>query len=143
MILYLYDCLIFTSKDTMYVIIYSIISTTMSKVDCSKVMVYTSTFSSPGNQFDGAFAKVDISNGDLVECGLMRRLSDNEHRTFDGMKNSHVFTWSDDIPNHTWAFASGCTSFYNTGLENQTNTRMERFFIKDRFEIYATKDILA
>ena len=112
-----------------------------SKVDCAMVYVAVSGFATPDNQFDGAFAARDIAKGDLVEKGLMRRLSDNENRAFDGMKNPFVFTWSDDLPNHTWAFASGCAAFYNSGLESQTNTRMTRVFEEDRFEIYAVRDI--
>lgn len=115
----------------------------MVKIDCSKVYVDTSKFSTQDNVFDGVFAKVDIKKGDLVEFGLMRRLSDNDNRSFDGMKNQFVFTWSDDIPNYTWAFASGCASFYNSGLEENTNTVMKRYFDDDRFEIYATKNISA
>jgi hypothetical protein len=113
----------------------------MTEVDCSKVFVGTSTFSTSDNKFNGAFAKTRIKNGELVEKGLARRLSDNESKEFDGMNNSFVFTWSNDLPNHTWAFMSGCATFYNSGLEEQTNTRMERFFDEDRFEIYATRDI--
>lgn len=120
-----------------------LVDSTMTKVDCSRVYVDTSNFSTAENSFDGAFAKVDIKRGELVEKGLMRRLSDNENKAFDGMKNSFVFTWSDDKPNHTWAFASGCAAFYNSGLEQDTNTRMVRFFDEDRFEIYATRDIQA
>jgi len=114
-----------------------------TKVDCSKVYVDKSKFSTNENKFDGAFAKVDIKKGELVEKGLMRRLSDNNNRLFDGMKNPYVFTWSDDKPNYTWAFPSGCAVFYNSGLESQTNTKMIRYFNEDRFEIYATKDIQA
>ena len=114
----------------------------MSKIDCSKVCVKTSSFSTPDNEFDGAFAKVNIENGELVEKGIMRRLSDNNNRSFDGMKNPYVFTWSDDIPNYTWAFGSGCSSFYNSALESNANTHMVRFFDEDRFEIYATKNIM-
>ena len=77
----------------------------------------------------------NIINGELVEKGLMRRLSDNKNKAFDGMKNPFVFTWSNDLPNYTWAFASGCAAFYNSGLENQSNTRMVRYFDEDRFEI--------
>lgn len=113
----------------------------MTKIDCSKVYVDTSTFSTPDNCFDGAFANINIKKDELVEKGLMRRLSDNNNKSFDGMKNPFVFTWSDDLPNNTWTFASGCTAFYNSGLEHQTNTKMIRFFDEDRFEIYATKDI--
>jgi len=113
----------------------------MSKVDCSKVFVDTSTFSTPDHIFNGAFAKVNIKKGELVEKGLMHRLSDDNNRVFDGMKNPFVFTWSDENPNYTWSFPSGCATFYNSGLETQTNTHMIRFFDEDRFEIYATKDI--
>ena len=115
----------------------------MSLIDCSKVYVDVSKLSTKDNNFNGAFAKVDIKEGEIVEKGLMRRLSDNDNKVFDGMKNSFVFTWSNDLPNHTWAFASGCATFYNSGLPSQTNTRMVRYFDEDRFEIYATKDIKA
>ena len=114
-----------------------------TKVDCTKVYVDTSKFSTIENKFDGAFAKVDIKKGELIEKGLMRRISDNNNKSFDGMKNPYVFTWSDDKPNYTWAFPSGCAVFYNSGLESQTNTKMIRYFDEDRFEIYATKDIQA
>ena len=113
----------------------------MSKVDCSKVFVDTSKFSTPDNIFNGAFARVDIKKGELVEKGLMHRLSDENNKAYDGMKNPYVFTWSNSKPNYTWAFPSGCAAFYNTGLESQTNTHMVRFYEQNRFEIYATKNI--
>ena len=113
----------------------------MTKVDCSNVYVDTSTFSTQEIKFDGAFARVDIKCGELIEKGIMRRLSDNEHKMFDGSKSPYVFTWSEDIPNHTWAFPSGCAAFYNSGLDADTNTRMVRFMSEDRFEIYAKRDI--
>jgi hypothetical protein len=115
----------------------------MNRVDCSKVIVRESTFSTENNKIDGAFAKVDLKSGELIEKGLMRRLSDNDNKAFNGMNNPYVFTWSNNKPNYTWAFASGCASFYNTGLENQTNTKMIRYFNEDRFEIYANRDIIA
>jgi len=113
----------------------------MTKIDCTKVYIDTSSFSSSDKPFDGAFAQVDIKCGELVEKGIMRRLSDNEDKAFDGSKNQFVFTWSEDIPNHTWAFPSGCAAFYNSGLDADTNTRMVRYFLEDRFEIYAKRDI--
>jgi len=115
----------------------------MNRVDCSKVIVRESTFSTENNKIDGAFAKVDLKSGELIEKGLMRRLSGNDNKAFNGMNNPYVFTWSNNKPNYTWAFASGCASFYNTGLENQTNTKMIRYFNEDRFEIYANRDIIA
>jgi hypothetical protein len=114
-----------------------------SKVCCDQVYIKTSLLSSPDNIFDGAFARKAFKEGDLVEKGLMRRLSDNENRGFDGMKNPYVFTWSDDVPNYTWAAGSGCSPFYNTAKDGTANTRMVRFFDEDRFEIYATRDITA
>jgi len=114
-----------------------------SKVWCDDVYVKQSLLSSPGNVFDGVFARRAFKEGELVEKGLMRRLSDNEHRTFDGMRNAHVFTWSDDVPNHTWAFGSGCSTFYNTAKGGGVNTRMVRHYSEDRFEIFATRDIAA
>lgn len=113
----------------------------MSKVDCSKVYVNTSTYSTNENVFDGAFAKVNIKKGELVEKGLMRKLSDNNNKLFDGMQNQYVFTWSNDIPNYTWAFASGCLSFYNCESDKKANTKVVRYFEEDRFEIYAVRDI--
>tara|TARA_R110002074_G_scaffold351620_1_gene522806 strand:+ start:560 stop:988 length:429 start_codon:yes stop_codon:yes gene_type:complete len=113
----------------------------MSKVDCSKVFVATSKLSTTDNVFDGVFAKVNIKKGELVEKGLMRRLSDNNNKVFNGIKNPFVFTWSDDIPNHTWAFSSGCATFYNSGLKSEINTHMIRYYKEDRFEIYATRNI--
>jgi SET domain-containing protein len=113
----------------------------MSKVDCSKVYVNTSTYSTNENVFDGAFAKVNIKKGELVEKGLMRKLSDNNNKLFDGMQNPYVFTWSNDIPNYTWAFASGCLSFYNCESDKKANTKMVRYFEEDRFEVYAVRDI--
>ena len=110
-------------------------------VDCSNVYVSVSNFSSENNQFMGAFSKKKIMNGELVEMGIMRRLSNNENKAFNGMKNPFVFTWSDDIPNHTWAIASGCATFYNSGLKTDTNTKMIRHFDTDTFKIIATKDI--
>lgn len=115
----------------------------MTKVDCSKVYVDTSTFSTQERKFDGAFARINIKCGELIEKGIMRRLSDNENKMFDGNKSPYVFTWSEDIPNHTWAFPSGCAAFYNSGLDADTNTRMVRFMSEDRFEIYAKRDISA
>ncbi len=77
----------------------------------------------------------------MIEKGLMRKLSDNENKSFDGMQNPYVFTWSDDTPNYTWAFASGCVSFYNCESVKKANTKMIRYFDENRFEIYAEKDI--
>tara|TARA_B110000495_G_C23010229_1_gene597411 strand:- start:1630 stop:2055 length:426 start_codon:yes stop_codon:yes gene_type:complete len=115
----------------------------MNKVDCSNVYVKTSDFSNTGNVFDGVFAKIDFKKGDLIEKGIVRILSDNNNKVFDGNNNPHVFTWSNDIPNYTWAFGSGCITFYNTSLTEEANTKMIRYFNENRFEIYAIDDIKA
>ena len=104
----------------------------MSKIDCSNVYVSESSIS---DNMLGAFAKFDFKEGDLIERGLVKRLD----KSFDGMNNPHVFTWSDNIPNKTWAFGSGCATFYNTS--KTPNTKMIRHFDEDKFEIYACKDI--
>ena len=108
----------------------------MTKVECSKVYVDTSLFSTPSNTFDGAFAITNIKKGELVEKGIVRRLYN-----FDGMNSPFVFTWSDDTPNTTWAISSGCATYYNTAPLGEANTKMVRLYKEDRFEIYALKDI--
>ncbi len=108
----------------------------MSKVDCSKVYVKPSSFSTKTTPFDGAFANTDIKKGELVERGIVRIMEN-----LDGMKNPHVFTWSDERPNKTWACASGCATFYNTAKKGNANTEMKRNFQENTFEIYASQDI--
>jgi hypothetical protein len=67
-----------------------------TKIDCSKVYVKQSTFSTPQTgMFDGAFAAVDIKAGELVEKGVMRRLPEG----FDGNTCPYIFTWSTERPN--------------------------------------------
>ena len=112
----------------------------MNMVECSKVYVSKSTFSSEADDL-GVFAKVDIKKGDLIEKGIVRLLSDGENSFFDGMNNPYVFTWSNDIQNYTWAIGSGCSTFYNTALEKDANTRMVRYLKEKRFEIFAKRDI--
>ena len=106
----------------------------MSKIECNNVCVKTSTID---KQSDGAFAKIDFKKGQLVEKGIVRRMDVD----FDGMNNPYVFTWSDDIPNNTWAWASGCMPYYNSALDDHANTRMVRHFDENRFEVFATRDI--
>ncbi len=67
-----------------------------TKIDCSKVYVKQSSFSNEKTgMFDGAFALVDIKEGELVEKGVMRRLPDG----FDGNTCPYIFTWSNERPN--------------------------------------------
>jgi hypothetical protein len=67
-----------------------------TKIDCSKVYVKQSSFSNEETgMFDGAFAAVDIKEGELVEKGLMRRLPEG----FDGNTCPYIFTWSTERPN--------------------------------------------
>ena len=102
----------------------------MLKVNCQKVYIKESTFNL---SFDGAFAGQDFQMGDLIEEGIARVID------IDGYQNPHVFTWSDEIPNKTWAIASGCATFYNTSLT--PNTKMIRDFENYSFRIIALKDI--
>ena len=55
----------------------------------------------------------------------------------DGNDCPYVFTWSDDRTK--WALCSGYATFYNTS--KTPNTKMERDFVNNTFEIYALKDI--
>eukprot|EP00994_Dinema_validum_P005321 NODE_3446_length_553_cov_96.636905_g2911_i0.p1 GENE.NODE_3446_length_553_cov_96.636905_g2911_i0~~NODE_3446_length_553_cov_96.636905_g2911_i0.p1 ORF type:complete len:151 (-),score=57.51 NODE_3446_length_553_cov_96.636905_g2911_i0:101-496(-) len=100
-----------------------------SLVDCSRVYVKNDAYGGAG-----AFAACPIKNGEIVERGIVRRLTN-----CDGHENPYVFTWSDEQPTTTWATGSGCSTFYNTGEE--ANTHMVRDFVNDSFEIFATKDI--
>ena len=102
----------------------------MNKVDCSNVYI---TNSKINPEFDGAFANCNLKKDDIVEYGVARIID------IDGLKNQFVFTWSDDIPNKTWAIASGCITFYNTSLE--PNIRLERNFTNNTFKAIALKDI--
>ncbi|GMI43051.1 hypothetical protein TeGR_g9078 [Tetraparma gracilis] len=104
-----------------------------SLVDCSRVFVKNDAYGGAG-----AFASVPIKSGDLVEKGIVRVLTN-----CDGNENPYTFTWSDDIPNTTWACGSGCSTFYNTTEEASANTHMERDFATNSFVITATKDIAA
>jgi cytidyltransferase-like protein len=118
-------------------IINSIINTNINKlsaVECSKVYVKHLE-----NKGYSVFSKKNFKTGELIEKGLIKKLSDNENKIFDGMNNPYVFTWSNDIPNSTWGFGSGCSTFYNTSLNS--NTIMKRNFENNSYEIYASKYI--
>lgn len=99
----------------------------MSLVDCSKVCVKDAGF----QRGLGAFANEDISSGDIVEVGVVRRVET------EGNKNPYLFTWSEDRT--VWAFASGCATFYNTSKD--PNTKMDRDFVNDVYTVRAIKDI--
>eukprot|EP01049_Picozoa_sp_SAG25_P004866 SAG25_NODE_317_length_9961_cov_5.088724_10_plen_195_part_00 len=105
----------------------------VSMVDCSKVCVKADAWGGAG-----AFAAVDIAEGEVVEKGIARVLTN-----CDGNHNPYVFTWSDEVPNETWALGSGCSTFYNTCEASNSNTHMERDFLSKSFVITATKDINA
>ncbi len=98
----------------------------MSLVDCSKVIVKNTE-----SMGLGAFINQSVTEGTLIERGIARRVNT------DGNQSPYLFTWSED--RSVWAFASGCATFYNTSLT--PNTRMERNFENDSFEIYAIRDI--
>lgn len=102
----------------------------MSKIDCKNVYLKESSINS---SFDGVFANLDFKKGDIIEKGIVRIIN------IDGNYNPHVFTWSDDIPNKTWAIGSGFSTFYNTSLN--PNTKMNRDFKNNSFTIEAVCDI--
>jgi len=103
-----------------------------SLADSSKVVVKTSTLGGAG-----AFAAVDIKQGEMVEFGLMRRLVN-----CDGNENPFCFCWGED--GKTWAMGAGFSMLYNTVLnDGDENCKMTRFFDEDRFEIHSLRDITA
>ena len=101
-----------------------------SKIECSKVYVSNSKINP---DFDGAFAKQNISKDEVIEIGIVRIVD------IDGNNNPYLFTWSDNIPNEKWAIASGCATFYNTSLV--PNTIIIRDFKNNSFKIIALNDI--
>lgn len=104
-----------------------------SLVDCSRVVVKEDAYGGAG-----AFAATAIGKGEVVEAGIVRVLTN-----VDGNINPYVFTWSDEIPNKTWAIGSGCSTFYNTPASGseEGNTTMKRDFANNSFVITATRDI--
>jgi len=108
----------------------------MSLVDTTGVYVVKSSLCGKDESFLGVFSNRSFKKGEVVEKGIMRRLEN-----FDGQKNAYVFTWSDDIPNTTWAIGSGCSTFYNTAHEDNANVIMNRYYENDSFEIIAKQDM--
>ena len=82
-------------------------------VQCAKVFIATSR-----DKGAGAFAACDMSEGEVVERGIVRRLP----ATFDGNASPYVFSWSEDRT--VWAVGSGCSTFYN--CSETPNTKMRR-----------------
>jgi len=93
-------------------------------VQCNNVFVATSA-----DKGVGVFAANDISDGQLVERGIVRRLPTG----FDGNTSPYVFTWS--VDRTVWAIGSGCSTFYN--CSDTPNVKMHRDFENDTFEITA------
>lgn len=98
-------------------------------MNCSQVTLSTSHL-----QGLGAFAKCDFKEGEMVEYGVARVLTN-----VDGHENPILFTWSDKNPNKKWAILSGCAHFYNTSLN--PNTEVIRNFQDNTFKINAKRDI--
>ena len=97
-------------------------------VQCGKVFVAESS-----DKGVGAFAACAIREGEVVECGIVRRLPS----AFDGNSSPYVFTWSEDRT--VWAIGSGCSTFYN--CSDTPNTEMQRDFENDTFEVIALRAI--
>lgn len=99
-------------------------------VDCSRVYLAQSGVC-PGL---GAFAKTSFGKGEVVEKGIARVLTG-----CDGHQNPHLFTWSDGVPNTTWAVLTGCAMVYNSSRD--PNTEMIRDFSNNTFTIKANRAI--
>ena len=99
----------------------------MGLVNCSKVYVDKATY---GN---GVFAKQDLAQGEIIETGLMMRMTN-----VDGNENSHLFTWSDD--RQTWAAGSGCLPFYNH-TSGEPNIKKCGDLVNDTMVVVALRDI--
>lgn len=97
-------------------------------IDCSKVYV---DHSARGGA--GVYAACPIHAGEVVERGIVRRLP----ASFDGNSSPYVFTWAPD--RSVWAIGSGASTFYN--CSDTPNTKMNRHFDTDTFEILALRDI--
>ena len=98
----------------------------MGNVNCSKVNV------NKGKYGWGVFANNDYKTGEILETGLMMRLTN-----VDGNENPYLFTWSDD--KKTWACGSGCLPFYNHS--NYPNIRKIGDLQNDIMTIVALRDI--
>ena len=99
----------------------------MEKVDCSKVYIKESHV----GDGDGAFAKVDLSENEIIETGIVRVIP------IDGHTCPYVFTWSENFDK--FALGSGCSTFYNTS--NNPNCKMVRDFENFSFQIIALRNI--
>lgn len=99
----------------------------MGLVNCLKIYVDKSTYGL------GVFAKQDIKKGEIIETGLMMRMTN-----VDGNENEHLFTWSDD--RQTWAAGSGCLPFYNhtSGIPNMKKCGD---LVNDTMVVVALRDI--
>ena len=98
----------------------------MNFVDCDKVRV------DYGKYGFGVFARQNFKEGDIIETGIMMRLTN-----VDGNINSHLFTWSDD--RKVFAAGSGCLPFYNHSYT--PNVAKVGDLANDRMKIVALRDI--
>ena len=98
-----------------------------NKVDSSKVYVSKSII----GDGDGAFAKSDFDENEIIETGIVRVIP------IDGHICPYVFTWSNDFDK--FALASGCATFYNTS--SNPNCKMVRYFENYSFQIIALRNI--
>ena len=99
----------------------------MGPVNCSKVYVGQSQYGR------GVFARKNISQGEIIETGLMMRMVNT-----DGNENPHLFTWSED--RKTWAAGSGCLPFYNH-TSGEPNMKKHGDLVNDTMVVVALCDI--
>jgi len=95
-------------------------------IDCHKVTIAESSYGY------GAFADVNLEEGEVVETGIMMRI-----KNVDGNENPHLFTWSDDRT--IWAAGSGCLPFYNHS--EKPNIKKIRDLPNNTMKIIAIRNI--
>tara|TARA_B110000046_G_C13017365_1_gene409471 strand:+ start:145 stop:522 length:378 start_codon:yes stop_codon:yes gene_type:complete len=99
-------------------------------IDCANVYISNSTVC----EGIGCFAKIEFQKDDIIEIGIATIMTN-----CDGNENPHLFTWSNDMPNNTWAITSGCAPYYN--CTKDPNIRMIRDFKKNTFSFIALQNI--
>jgi hypothetical protein len=101
----------------------------MGLINSSKVYVDKANFGL------GVFAKQNFKVGEIIETGLMYRLTN-----VDGNENPHLFTWSDD--RKIWAAGSGCLPYYNH-TSSEPNMKKVGNLQADTMVVVALRDIKA
>jgi endonuclease YncB( thermonuclease family) len=100
----------------------------MSAIKCDELVLLKSAMCDDGGY--GVFSNKGYDATEVIETGVANVLTG-----VDGNANPHLFTWSDALPNTTWAALSGFAFYYNTSLA--PNCVMERDFVRNIFRFRA------